>query len=65
MKNHYKIVDRYKAEKLLRFINFIIDYLFNYLLVVFFYAVLMFVYSFISGILPPRHIPASFRSPRR
>ena len=50
MKNHYKIVDSYKAEKILRFINFIIDYLFNYLLVVFFYAVLMFVYSFISGI---------------
>lgn len=34
MKNHSKIVDRNQAEKLLRFINFLIDYFFTYLLVI-------------------------------
>lgn len=50
MKNHSKIVDRNQAEKLLRFINFLIDYFFTYLLVILLYAVMMVIYSFVSGI---------------
>lgn len=50
MKNNARIVERYQAEKLLRFINFVIDYIFTYLLVILFYALLMLVYSIVSGI---------------
>lgn len=50
MKNNSRIVNNNQAEKLLRFINFIIDYIFTYLLVILLYAVMMLVYSFLSGI---------------
>ncbi|WP_312765338.1 RDD family protein [Epilithonimonas sp.] len=50
MKNNSRIVDRNQAEKLLRFVNFLIDYFFTYLLVILFYAMMMFIYSFVSGI---------------
>ncbi|MNK31120.1 RDD family protein [compost metagenome] len=49
MKNHYKIVDRYKAEKLFRFLNFIIDYIISIIIVVILYSVAILIYSLATG----------------
>lgn len=49
MKNHYRIVDRCKAEKILRFANVIIDYIFCYVLAVITYLFAVFVYSLLTG----------------
>jgi len=49
MKNHYKIVDRCKAEKILRFANGIIDSIFTYILVVIVYLIAVLMYTFVSG----------------
>ncbi|SHK05870.1 RDD family protein [Epilithonimonas mollis] len=49
MKNNARIVDRHQAEKLLRFINFLIDYVFAYLVIVFLFSAIIIVYSFLTG----------------
>ena len=49
MKNHYRIVDRYQAEKILRFANVIIDYAVSYLVIVFLFSAILIAYSFLAG----------------
>jgi len=49
MKNHYRIVERYKAEKLLRLVNAIIDYAASYLVIVFLFSAILIAYSFLTG----------------
>jgi len=49
MKNHYRTVERYKAEKILRFANGIIDSVFTYILVVIVYLIVVFIYSVATG----------------
>jgi len=49
MKNHYKIVDRYQAEKILRFVNFIIDYIISIVIVILMYSIAILVYSLVTG----------------
>lgn len=49
MKNHYRIVERYKAEKILRFVNGIVDSIFTYILVVIMYLIVVLIYSLING----------------
>lgn len=49
MKNNYYLVEYYRAEKTLRFVNFIIDYVFGFLVVMIFMAINVFLYSFSSG----------------
>ena len=49
MKNHYKIVDRYQAEKILRFVNFIIDYFISIIIVIVIYSLGIMLYSLFTG----------------
>ena len=49
MKNHYKIVDRYQAEKILRFVNFIIDYFISIIIVIVLYSLAILLYSLVTG----------------
>ena len=49
MKNHYKIVDRYQAEKILRFVNFIIDYFISIIIVIMLYSLAIMLYSLVTG----------------
>ena len=49
MKKNYKIVERYKAEKILRFANAIIDSIFTYILVVIVYLIAVLIYSLVTG----------------
>lgn len=49
MKNHYKLVENYKAKKLLRFINFIIDYVVSIIIVVVMYSIAILIYSLLTG----------------
>lgn len=49
MKNHYRIVDRYQAEKILRFVNAIIDYFISYLVIIFLFSAIIIAYTFLSG----------------
>lgn len=49
MKNHYRIVDRYQAEKILRFVNAIIDYAASYLVIIFLFSAFLIAYSFLTG----------------
>lgn len=49
MKNHYKIVDRYQAEKILRFVNFIIDYAISIFIVIMLYSLSIMLYSLVTG----------------
>lgn len=49
MKNHYRIVDRYQAEKILRFVNFIIDYFISIIIVIVLYSLAILLYSLITG----------------
>lgn len=49
MKNNYRIVDRYQAEKLMRFLNFIIDYIISIVIVIVLYSIGILVYSFVTG----------------
>lgn len=49
MKNHYRIVERHKAEKILRFANVIIDSIFTYILVVIVYLAAVLIYTLVSG----------------
>lgn len=49
MKNHPKIVDRYQAEKLLRFFNFLIDYVFAYIVIVLLFSTVVIIYSLLTG----------------
>jgi len=49
LKNHYRIVDRYQAEKILRFVNAIIDYFISYLVIIFLFSAIIIAYTFLSG----------------
>ena len=49
MKNNYRIVERYKAEKILRFVNAIIDSLSTFVLVVIVYLIAVLIYSLVTG----------------
>jgi len=49
MKNHYRIVDRYQAEKILRFVNFIIDYFISIIIVIVLYSLAILLYSLVTG----------------
>lgn len=49
MKNHYRIVDLYQAEKILRFVNAIIDYFISYLVIIFLFSAIIIAYTFLSG----------------
>ena len=49
MKNHYRIVDRHQAEKLMRFLNFIIDYCISIIIVIVMYTIAILVYSLLTG----------------
>jgi len=49
MKNHHRIVDRYQAEKILRFVNFIIDYFISIIIVIVLYSLGILLYSLLTG----------------
>lgn len=49
MKNNYRIVDRYKAEKILRFVNAIIDYIFSIIIVMLIYIIALLAFSILGG----------------
>ena len=49
MKNNYRIVERYKAEKILRFVNFLIDYIVSILIVIVLYSFAILAYSLVTG----------------
>lgn len=49
MKKNYQLVDVYQAEKILRFVNFVIDSVFGYIVVVLFFSFCVFVYSMLAG----------------
>ncbi|WP_374445399.1 RDD family protein [Epilithonimonas sp.] len=49
MKNNSRIVDRNQAEKLLRFINLIIDYIFIYIIVITIYLLAILIYSLLGS----------------
>lgn len=44
-----KIVHDNRAEKILRFLNYIIDFIFCYFLIIIFYALSAFIYALITG----------------
>lgn len=46
---YLQIVDRHRASKGTRFLNYIIDGIFGYILVLLFFGLLLIIYSFISG----------------
>lgn len=49
MKKNYQLVDVHQAEKILRFVNFVIDAAVTYVSVVVFFTFCVFVYSMLAG----------------
>ena len=49
MKNNYRIVEHYKAEKILRFANGVIDSVFSYILVIIVYLFAVVIYTLVTG----------------
>lgn len=49
MKRNDQLVDAHQAEKILRFINFVIDSIVTYIAVVLFFSFCIFIYSIVKG----------------